>query len=94
MSHSSLVKKTPQQKKRLCVNRYICECRPQNGKKNLQQCCGTGGDGNGLVLSSEALLVREKLSETNGGFAAGALVMTPIRVSRVMSHVPNAPLGF
>lgn len=92
MSHSSSVKKTPQQKKGLCVNRYICECQPQNGKENPQQRCGTGGDGNGLVLRSEALLVRGKLSETNGGFAAGALVMTPIRVSRVASHVPTCSI--
>lgn len=34
-------------------------------------------------------LVRGKVSETNGGFAAGALVMKPIRGSRVASHVPT-----
>lgn len=54
----------------------------------MQQRCGPGGDGSGLVLRSEAPLARGKLSGTNGGFAAGALVMKPIRVSRVMSRVP------
>lgn len=90
-SHSGLVKKKkpPQQKKGLCINTYICKCQPQNRKKNSRQCCGPGGDGNGLVLRSEAPLVRGKLSEINGGFAVGALVMKPIRVSRAASHVPT-----
>jgi len=54
----------------------------------LQQRCGPGRDGNGLVLRSEAPLVRGKLSETNGDVAAGVLVMKAIRVSRVTSHMP------
>lgn len=45
-------KKKTQQKKGLCINTYICKCQPQNRKKNLQQCCGPGGDGNELVLCS------------------------------------------